>query len=85
MAFSMLPFLSKQEQLEVFSNSLNKIKKHKKELEDMLKSNINQPLNVKGLFIHPIKILQTDIEFLEIILEEIQKGAGQVDTKDYSK
>ena len=85
MAFSMLPYLSKQEQLEVFSNSLTMIKKHKKELENMLESNINQPLNVRGLFIHPIKILQTDIEFLELVLEEIHNGAGQVDSKDYNK
>jgi len=85
MAFSMLPCLSKQEQVEVFSNSLNMLKKHKKDLEEMLENNINQPLNVKGLFIHPIKILQTDIEFLEAILEEIRRGAGQVDSKGYSK
>jgi DNA-binding PadR family transcriptional regulator len=84
-AFSMLPYLSKQEQLEVFSSSLTMIKTHKKELEDMLQSNINQPLNVRGLFIHPIMILQTDIEFLEQIIEEIQNGVDQVDSKDYRK
>ena len=85
MAFSMLPYLSKQEQLEVFSNSLNMIKKHKQELEGMLEGNINQPLNVRGLFIHPIKILQTDIDFLELVLKEIHNGRGQVDSKDYHK
>ena len=85
MAFSMLPCLSKQEQVKVFSNSLNMLKKHKKDLEEMLENNINQPLNVKGLFIHPIKILQTDVEFLEAILEEIRRGAGQVDSKGNSK
>jgi DNA-binding PadR family transcriptional regulator len=85
MAFSMLPYLSKQEQVEVFSNSLKLMKKHKMDLEHMLENNIKQPLNVRGLFIHPIKILQTDIEFLEAVLEEIRRGAGQVDPKDYSK
>ena len=85
MAFSMLPYLSKQEQVEVFSNSLKLMKKHKMELEHMLENNIKQPLNVRGLFIHPIKILQADIEFLKAVLEEIRRGAGQVDPKDYSK
>ena len=85
MAFSMLPCLSKEEQLEVFSNSLSVIKRNKKELEDMLEKINHQPLNVRGLFIHPIKILQTDIEFLEYVLEEIRRGGGQVDSKAYGK
>jgi len=79
MAFSMLPYLTKEEQIEVFSNSLNRIKKHKIELEKMLEENSKMPLNVRGLFIHPIKILKTDIEFLEYVLEEINRGGGQVD------
>jgi len=74
LAFSMLPYLSEIEQIEVFSNSISIIKKHKLELEKMLEENSKTPLNVRGLFIHPIKILKTDIEFLEMVLEEIKKG-----------
>jgi len=85
MAFSMLPYLTKEEQTEVFSNSLNMIKKHKIGLEKMLDENSKMPLNVRGLFIHPIKILKTDIEFLEYILEEIKRGGGQVDSKAYDQ
>ena len=85
MAFSMLPYLSEEEQIEVFSNSLDTIKKHKLELEKMLNENIKMPLNVRGLFIHPIKILNTDIEFLKDVLDEIRRGGGQADPKAYNK
>ena len=85
MAFSMLPYLSEEEQIEVFSNSLGTIKKHKLELEKMLNENSKTPLNVKGLFIHPIKILNTDIEFLEYVLDEIRRGRGQIDSKTPSR
>jgi DNA-binding PadR family transcriptional regulator len=85
MAFSMLPYLSQKEQIEVFSNSLSLIERHKKQLEDMLVKNAHQPLNVRGLFVHPIKILQTDIEFLEMVIEEIKNGGGQIDSKTSSK
>jgi DNA-binding PadR family transcriptional regulator len=84
MAFSMLPYLSEKEQLEVFSNSVITIKKHKLELEEMLDENSKTPLNVRGLFIHPIKILQTDIEFLEMVLDEIKRGGGKVDPETYN-
>ena len=84
-AFSMLPYLSEEEQIDVFTNSLNTIKKHKRELEKMLEINSKMPLNVRGLFIHPIKILQTDIEFLELVLDEIRRGGGKVDPEAYSK
>jgi len=77
-AFSMLPVLSQEEQIEVFTNSLNKIKKHKKELEKMLKYNAHNKLNVRGLFEHPIRILGADIKFLEWVLEEIKKGSGKI-------
>ncbi len=73
-AYSMFPYLSKEEQIEMFTHSLNKIKTHKKELEEMLKENEMYPMNVTGLFKHPVMILQTNIEFLEWVLEEIMKG-----------
>jgi DNA-binding PadR family transcriptional regulator len=85
MAFSMLPFLSEEEQREAFTNSLNTIKKHKLGLEKMLEENSTTSLNVRGLFIHPIKILNTDIEFLEMVLEEIKKGSSQIDPKTSDK
>ncbi len=85
MAFSMLPYLTEEEQVEVFTNSLNTIKKHKLELEKMLNENSKMPLNVRGLFIHPSKILQTDIEFLEMVLDEIKRGGGKIDPEAYNK
>jgi DNA-binding PadR family transcriptional regulator len=85
MAFSMLPYLSEIEQIEVFSNSVIAIKKHKLALEEMLDENAKTPLNVRGLFIHPIKILQTDIEFLEMVLDEIKRGGGKIDPEAYNK
>jgi DNA-binding PadR family transcriptional regulator len=85
MAFSMLPYLSEIEQIEVFSNSVITIKKHKLALEEMLDENAKTPLNVRGLFIHPIKILQTDIEFLEMVLDEIKRGEGKIDPEAYNK
>jgi len=76
-AFSMLPILTHEQQIEAITNSLNKIIKHKKELEDMLKENSKMPLNVRGLFFHPIKILGTDIDFLNWVLGELKNGGGK--------
>jgi DNA-binding PadR family transcriptional regulator len=78
-AFSMLPILTEEQQIEAFTNSLNAIINHKKELEVMLEQNSNMPLNVRGLFLHPIKILGTDIEFLKLVLDEIKKDGGKND------
>jgi hypothetical protein len=50
----------------------------------MLNENLKMPLNVKGLFVHPIKVLETDIEFLQWVLKEIKEGKGEVDPKTYS-
>ncbi|MFX1293554.1 MAG: PadR family transcriptional regulator [Promethearchaeota archaeon] len=83
-AYSMLPFISEEEVIKAFNNSLNNIKTQKKELEKMLEENSHMPLNVRGLFVHPIKILQTDIEFLEWTLEEIKKGGGNIKSKIHS-
>ncbi|MFX1374756.1 MAG: PadR family transcriptional regulator [Promethearchaeota archaeon] len=76
-AFSMLPILTHEQQVEAIKNSLTTITKHKKELEDMLAQNSNMPLNVRGLFVHPINILGTDIEFLNWVLDEIKDGGDQ--------
>ncbi|MFX0106164.1 MAG: PadR family transcriptional regulator [Candidatus Hodarchaeota archaeon] len=84
-AFSMLPILTKEQQIDAITNSLKKIKKNKKGLEKMLKENSQMPLNVRGLFFHPIKILGTDIEFLEWVLEEIKKRGEKVESKAYDK
>ncbi|MFX1571811.1 MAG: PadR family transcriptional regulator [Promethearchaeota archaeon] len=76
-AFSMLPILTQEQQIEAISNCLNTIIKHKKELEDMLEENSKMPLNVRGLFVHPIKILGTDIDFLNWVLDEINNQGGK--------
>lgn len=85
MAFSMLPVLSQEEQIKAITNSLKAIQKNKKELELMLNENSKMPLNVRGLFVHPIKILETDIEFLEWVLEELKEEKGEVGPKAYSE
>ena len=53
---------------------IKKMKNHKKDLESMLNEYSELPLNVKGLFLHPIKILDTDIKFYEYIIKEIKNG-----------
>ena len=73
-AFSMLPLLSREKLIEAFSYSIEIMKKHKVDLENMLKGNRNYPINVSGLFIHPIKILETDILFIEWVIEKINEG-----------
>lgn len=84
-AFSMFPVLTKEEQLQAFSNSLAKIKKHKVELEQMLKLNEKFPMNVTGLFKHPIMILKTDIEFLEWVIKNIKEGKQNYGPEAYNK
>ena len=84
-AFSLLPILTNEQQIEAINSSLNKIKKHKKELEDMLEKNSHMPLNVRGLFVHPIKILGIDIEFLNWVLGEIKKEEGNIGSKTQDK
>ncbi len=73
-AFSMLPLLNTDQLIKAFSYSIGTMKKHKVELENMLSVNPNFPINVSGLFIHPIKILETDILFMEWVIEKIKEG-----------
>ena len=88
-AFSMFPILNPEQQSEAFANSIEAIKKHKKELKGMLEQSLTEfpkmPITVTGLFIHPIKILQADIEFLETVLEDIKKGGGNFEPEAYNK
>ncbi|MFX1379678.1 MAG: PadR family transcriptional regulator [Promethearchaeota archaeon] len=87
-AFSMFPILSLEEQIEAFSHALQIIKLHRKELKQMLDAmllNFSRiPINVTGLFIHPIKILETDEDFFEMVLEEIIKVEGNFSPDDYN-
>ncbi len=83
-AFSMLPLLSTEQMIEAFSYSIEAMKRNKFELENMLKGNPNYPINVSGLFIHPIKILETDILFMEWVIEKINEG-DENDSKIPSK
>lgn len=84
-AFSMLPLLTLEEQVKTISNSIELNKVAKKDLEDMVSQIPHMPLNVRGLFIHPTKIIQMNIEFLEESLEEIKKGGRIVDPETYGK
>jgi len=84
-AYSMFPYLPKKERIEVFTNSLKKVIEHKNELEKMLKENEKFPMNVVGLFKHPLMILQTDIEFLEWVLDKIEKGEDEFGPEAYGK
>ena len=84
-AFSMLPLLRQRQQIQAFTKSIEKITNHIKELEEMLKENAQFPLNVIGLFMHPIEILKTDVKFLRWVLEEVKKGKGKVSYSDYNK
>ena len=83
-AFSMLPLLNTEQMIEAFSYSIETMKKHKNGLENMLKVNFNYPINVSGLFIHPIKILETDILFMEWVIEKIN-GGDEIGSKTPSK
>ena len=83
-AFSMLPLLNTEQLIEAFSYSIETMKKHKIELENMLKANPNFPINVSGLFIHPIKILETDILFMNWVIEKIKEG-NEVGTKTHGQ
>ena len=73
-AFSMLPLFSPDELIKAFSYSIEEMKRNKVELENMLKATPNLPINVSGLFIHPIKILETDISFMEWVIDKIKEG-----------
>ncbi|MFX1309968.1 MAG: PadR family transcriptional regulator [Promethearchaeota archaeon] len=83
-AYSLMFYiLSKEELIEAVSNSIKLMKKHIIELKEMLDQYSSMPLNITGLFIHPIKILETDVEFLEMILEKIEKGEGLDEPKTH--
>ena len=77
-AFSMFPILSPEDQIKVFGKSLENVKQHRTELNEMLNEMLKafkgMPINVTGLFIHPIKILEADEEFFKLVLEEIKKN-----------
>ena len=88
-AFSMFPILSLEEQTEAFSHALEIIKTHRKELKNMLDEMLsnfqNIPINVTGLFIHPMKILEADEEFFKMVLEEIKKIGGKIGPDAYEQ
>jgi hypothetical protein len=86
-AFSMFPILIPEEQIEVFTHSLESIMIHRRGLEKMLDEMLSNfpkmPINVSGLFMHPIRILEADEKFFEMVLGEIKKVGGQIDPDDY--
>jgi len=85
MAFSMYPILPYKEQIKVFKSALNIVIEHKKSLEQTYNEDIHWMVNVKGLFIRPIKIYEAHIDFFNWVLEEIKKGEEQVGSKTYGK
>ena len=46
-------------------------------LDDNLKKFPNMTFSVEGLFLHPIKILEVDEDFFEIILKKIKGEKNQ--------
>jgi hypothetical protein len=74
----MFPLLSLEEQISVFSNSLSKIKEQEKLLTNMLQENSDFPINVTGLFKHPMMILKTNIEFFEWVIKKIVEDNSSV-------
>ena len=88
-AYSMFPILSLEEQIEAFSHALNTIRTHRKELQNMLDGMLAEfskmPINVTGLFIHPIKILETDEKFFEMVLKEVKTFEKTIGPEDYKK
>ena len=83
-AFSMLPILATNDLIQALLNAFQNISKHKQELEQMLSENQDYPLNVIGLFKHPIMILETDIKFLEWVLEKVKNGVSGTDRKTFN-
>jgi DNA-binding PadR family transcriptional regulator len=80
-AFSMLPILTADDLKQALLNAFQNISKHKQELEEMLFENQHYPLNVIGLFKHPIMILETDIKFLKWVLEKVKSGVSITESK----
>ncbi len=80
-ALSLYPVLSKEEQVRAFKNSLeiinNDIEALKQQNEISKRESLKQwggyPLNIKALFIRPIKVMETHIEFIEWMLKEIME------------
>jgi DNA-binding PadR family transcriptional regulator len=88
-AFSMFPILIPEEQIEVFRHSLEVIENHKQELEKMLAVMLTNfpkmPINVTGLFRHPIKILETDIEFFKMVIKKVKEDHNQFELDAYEQ
>ncbi|MFX1236242.1 MAG: PadR family transcriptional regulator [Promethearchaeota archaeon] len=83
-AFSMFQLLTPEQITEAIQNSIKKIRVNLKELKEALEQNSNLGLNVRGLFIHPIKILETDLEFLKEVLKEINEGDVKYEQKSHN-
>jgi PadR family transcriptional regulator PadR len=80
-ALSMYPLLSKEELIKAFRNSLEIIKNDIEILNKKEKISRQQsmtqwgmyPLNIKVLFVRPIKMMETHIEFINWMLEKIEE------------
>ncbi len=80
-ALSMYPLLSKEELIRAFKNSVEIIKNDIEMLNKKEKISRQQsmtqwgmyPLNIKALFVRPIKMMETHIEFINWMLEKIEE------------
>ncbi|MHA1343407.1 MAG: PadR family transcriptional regulator, partial [Promethearchaeota archaeon] len=72
MAFSLFPILNHEEQVKAFTSALKNVKVNRKYLESIYNEKIHCMLNVKGLFIRPIKIIEAHEDFFNWILKEIE-------------
>ncbi|MFX0100990.1 MAG: PadR family transcriptional regulator [Candidatus Hodarchaeota archaeon] len=82
-AYSNMYILKKDEIKTALSSSIEKLKVHIKELEEMLKIYEDRKLDmetleIRGLFVHPIMVMEKDIEFLEWVLDELNKVEGTI-------
>lgn len=74
LAFSNLPVLEKDRQIEAISTCLENLQKNSALLEDMLQNYRGAPIFIRGLFTRPIKIIAANIEFCKEVLTELQEG-----------
>ncbi len=76
LAMSNLPQLSKEKQIEAFTSGLKALKDDKNQINERFKllPMPDPPFYVKALFVRPLKLIDAQIEFVEMALKELKKG-----------
>jgi DNA-binding PadR family transcriptional regulator len=82
-AFSYIGILPKDRQIKALSLSIERMKKHILYMKDGLEKSKQWPFFITGLFLHPMMILKTDIEFFTLILNKIQQGETHLDVNKW--